>query len=751
MEIIYSPWMEKFLNHVKNCEREIILVSPFIKLSLIKPLLLALPNKNISITVVTRFKKDEFRLASDLNALELLKSRPLLPGDTSIFKMNRLHAKVYIFDRKTVFLGSSNLSISGFDRNYEMAIKIEDKLIAEEIIEQLKISSALKNELFLNDFEEMYERLGSSPSPLFSEDFQITNEINENNEIEIAVLGIEDEDATDEDLIDESSLLTSEDIKERSQEIEKFLREIKHPNLNSINEIPFLSIHLQSENVDQETDYTNAKEDLKRIQNLILPNLNTKITSENISALTTPFVHRNWSEKYNEVFPYSIQNQFFANFGRRVLLFEIAKFFARQVGFNKEETSSLSIATHNSTKDISFDRFLQNKGLSILLHLNVDDVLSKQFARAQFETIIGLQSHYENYNKVQNLLTQFLEENLIIKEHTEHTYDPKTFLQNLVQIDKQTAIYYTKQVEGTSSHNPDFSCYITIGSRKFEKVEGKSKKTAEINAAIKTLNVLKSDSANLKKFKFVNESLKPRKFYKKYIISTERSKSCKELADTLQLQAPKSVVLIDIALTHISFCQEYPETRPYNRLAFVGSYLLNLKISDYCLKTIGWQDVKKATTEYGNVSVFLHEKLLKDLFDKLKLIGYFQTVQKKESISSRVKIDVIQAIFATAFYWGGMAQVNDLWERLIAPNLQNISRAEIIDAVTSLQEYYQNKLKVAPNYKIIRDPKTPTHKPLFYAECFIQDEKISEGKGTSKKEAKQSAAKAALNSIDEHN
>ena len=740
--------MKKFLSYVKNCEREIILVSPFIKLSLIKPLLLALPNKNISITVVTRFKKDEFRIASDLNALELLKSRPLLPGETTIFKMNRLHAKVYIFDRKTVFLGSSNLSISGFDRNYEMAIKIEDKQVAEEIIEQLKISSALKNELLLNDFEEMYSQLSTTPSPIFSEDFQITNEINENNEIEIAVLEVAKEVVTDEILVDEPSF-NSADIKERSQEIEKFLREVKHPTLNSINGIPFLSIHLQSENADQETNFTNAKEDLNKIQNQILPNLNIKITSENIDALTAPFVHRNWSEKYNEVFPHSIQTQFFTNFGRRILLFEIARFFARQVGFNQEETSSLSVATNNSTKEILFDNFLQNKGLFVLLHLNVDDVLSKQFARAQFEAIIGLQAYYENYNTVQNLLTQFLEENLITKEHSEHTYDPKTFLQNLVQIDKQTATYHTNQVEGTPAHDPEFTSYIIIGKRIFEKVKGKSKKEAETNAAVKTLSVLKSDSTNLKKFEFVSESLKPRKFYKKYFISTERFKNCKELVDILHLQPPKSIILIDIALTHISFCHENPETRPYNRLAFVGSYLLDLKISDYCLKTFGWEELKKTTTEFANVRYFLHENILKDLFGKLNLIQYFRTVQKKEIISTRVKIDVLQAIFATAFYWGGMTQVNDLWERIITPNLREINSVEIIDAVSSLQEYYQDKMRIAPNYKIIRDPKTPPHKPLFFAECFIQDKKVSEGTGTSKKEAKQSAAKNALDLIDD--
>ncbi len=380
--------------------------------------------------------------------------------------------------------------------------------------------------------------------------------------------------------------------------------------------------------------------------------------------------------------------------------------------------------------------------------MNVENVLRKQFARDQFETIIGLQAYYENYNKVQNFLTQFLEENLTIQEHTDHTYDPKTFLQNLVQIDKQTAIYDTQQVKGTPSHDPDFTCYIKIGSKIFEKTVGKSKKEAEVNAAFKTLNTLKSESANLKKFNFVNESLKPRKFYKQYYIPNERYERCNEFIDRLELKPKKSIALLDIALTHISYCHEYPGTRPYNRLAFVGSYLLDLIISNYCLKKVGWKDLEKADTEYTNIRFYIHEKILEDLFDELQLIRYLRTVQKKGNISTRVKIDVIQAIFATAFYWGGVTQVNSLWGKFIEPNLQKISKEEVIDAVTSLQEYYQDKIKVAPNYNVTRVPKTPSHKPLFLAECFIQNEKIGEGTGSSKKEAKQSAANAALKLVN---
>ncbi len=52
MKLVYSPWMARFMRLVAQSEQEILLVSLFIKLSLVKPLLLAIPDSNLRMTVV---------------------------------------------------------------------------------------------------------------------------------------------------------------------------------------------------------------------------------------------------------------------------------------------------------------------------------------------------------------------------------------------------------------------------------------------------------------------------------------------------------------------------------------------------------------------------------------------------------------------------------------------------------------------------------------------------------------------------
>src|ERR1051326_1927399 len=67
-ETTYSSWMRILLQRVANCRKRILIVSPRLKLSLIRPFLLALPNKSIEITAVTNLCVNDFRRASDLRA-----------------------------------------------------------------------------------------------------------------------------------------------------------------------------------------------------------------------------------------------------------------------------------------------------------------------------------------------------------------------------------------------------------------------------------------------------------------------------------------------------------------------------------------------------------------------------------------------------------------------------------------------------------------------------------------------------------
>ena len=59
------------------------------------------------------------------------------------------------------------------------------------------------------------------------------------------------------------------------------------------------------------------------------------------------------------------------------------------------------------------------------------------------------------------------------------------------------------------------------------------------------------------------------------------------------------------------------------------------------------------------------------------------------------------------------------------------------------QEKIQSKNGVTPVYKVLQE-SGPEHRKLFVLGVFIRDEMIAEGKGHSKQEAEEEAARKAL-------
>jgi ribonuclease-3 len=65
-----------------------------------------------------------------------------------------------------------------------------------------------------------------------------------------------------------------------------------------------------------------------------------------------------------------------------------------------------------------------------------------------------------------------------------------------------------------------------------------------------------------------------------------------------------------------------------------------------------------------------------------------------------------------------------------------------------LQEYFQAKSPVLPTYKVINE-EGPDHARIFTVQVFMKNELLGEGTGKTKKEAEQSAAKKAMEKIQE--
>jgi len=124
IEIISNPWNDKFINYISDAKKEIKICSPFVKFNVLKEIY---DNKDDSVKfeLITRFKISNFyNQVSDIDAIDYMLDKK---GIIRAFQM--LHAKIFIFDKKSVIITSSNLTMQGLTTNYEYGILVDEPSI----------------------------------------------------------------------------------------------------------------------------------------------------------------------------------------------------------------------------------------------------------------------------------------------------------------------------------------------------------------------------------------------------------------------------------------------------------------------------------------------------------------------------------------------------------------------------------------------------------------------------------------------
>jgi hypothetical protein len=108
MRLIWSELGTELLGSASRAEREVVLVAPFIKSSIVGAIFEALHN-DVHVKIFTRWRVEELASGvSDLNVWSDVASR----GNSSLSLINNLHSKYYRFDSE-IFLGSANLTLMG--------------------------------------------------------------------------------------------------------------------------------------------------------------------------------------------------------------------------------------------------------------------------------------------------------------------------------------------------------------------------------------------------------------------------------------------------------------------------------------------------------------------------------------------------------------------------------------------------------------------------------------------------------------
>jgi ribonuclease III len=213
----------------------------------------------------------------------------------------------------------------------------------------------------------------------------------------------------------------------------------------------------------------------------------------------------------------------------------------------------------------------------------------------------------------------------------------------------------------------------------------------------------------------------------------------------------KNKDILQNVFVHRSFLNEHKNFKlPSNeKMEFLGDSVLSLVTAIYLYKHYptlnegNYTDIKAA---------IVRTKSLADAARKLKL-GEFLYLSKGEELNAgkdnrNILADTFEALVAAIFIDQDFEAAYQFIEKFLFDNQIDyiVEKGLYLSPKSRLQELIQAKYRSLPIYKIIEE-QGPEHLKHFTIAVFINNTQMGVGKGSSKKEAEELAAKNALENI----
>ena len=204
--------------------------------------------------------------------------------------------------------------------------------------------------------------------------------------------------------------------------------------------------------------------------------------------------------------------------------------------------------------------------------------------------------------------------------------------------------------------------------------------------------------------------------------------------------------LMENALTHSSYANERGKSRVFSneRLEFLGDSVLGFVTAEYLFEKYPSRPEGEMTRIRAEL---VCEHSLAATAEELELGAVLLLGKGEEQNGGRrrrsILADAVEALLAAIYLDGGMEPAR----AFVLDHILAEKPTELTDYKTALQERVQAAGGVSPQYRII-DEYGPDHAKTFVARVEIGGEPAGEGSGRTKKEAEQSAARAALESMD---
>ncbi|HUU00727.1 MAG TPA: ribonuclease III [Myxococcota bacterium] len=218
-------------------------------------------------------------------------------------------------------------------------------------------------------------------------------------------------------------------------------------------------------------------------------------------------------------------------------------------------------------------------------------------------------------------------------------------------------------------------------------------------------------------------------------------------AERLGYRFEKSELLIE-AVTHKSYANEASpadEVRHNERLEFLGDAVLGLVVGDRLMSSHPGVDEGELTRMRA---ALVNEQSLFQAAERTAIGEWLRLGKGEERSGGRDKpsllADLFEAILGAVYLDGGLDAARAVIERGLGKQIDTApAKSSGFDPKSRLQVLLAQEGHEPPEYRLDHS-EGPVHRQLFFVSVWTNGREIGGGRGNSKKEAEQAAARSAL-------
>lgn len=207
----------------------------------------------------------------------------------------------------------------------------------------------------------------------------------------------------------------------------------------------------------------------------------------------------------------------------------------------------------------------------------------------------------------------------------------------------------------------------------------------------------------------------------------------------------KNIELLKEALTHSSYANEGKKNSKNNeRLEFLGDSVLSIIVAEHLFTHYKHLPEGELTKLRASL---VCEKSLHKFAKKIGLGDYLYLGKGEENTGGRerpsILADAFEAVIASIYLDDGLESAKEFVLKFVPEHIDMNTVSVLSDYKTALQEIIQKNREEKIEYVLV-DEVGPDHNKSFLVEVHLNSNVIGTGKGRSKKQAEQYAAKEAL-------